>query len=146
MDVHQGHEPYLSAVVAAVHAAGLLVRKWHADADDLRSGAIVLSSGCTRAAHGEAEVVLLWNESGGWFGGVSRPEDEQELWLLRSADLGVLPGPDVVATWACEVAADRDSATPSTGWIDRSVGARPVDFEQQLCAYWPDDEVLPQRR
>lgn len=141
---HHAHEPYMAAVVAALHAAGLQVQDWWAETNDPRDAAIFLAAECTRPAHGDAEVVLCWNEEGGWFCGVSRPVDQGELRMLRSADLGVLPGPDAVATWASNVAADQDSGG-SGQRMYREFDGQDAEFERQLRAFWPDDAVPASR-
>jgi len=73
IDEHRAHEPYVSAVVAALQAAGLQVQAWQADTNDLRDAAVFLAPACTRPAHGDAEIVLRWNEERGWFWGGAGP-------------------------------------------------------------------------
>lgn len=135
---HHAHEPYLAAVAAALTDAGIGVHTWDANASDPRDGALILDQDRTRAAHGDAEVVLCWHEERGWYRGISRTDDHGGLRHLRAADLGVLPDPAEVIAWAREVVTGTDPASEPDAYRDFEDDDSD-EFAQQLRAYWPAD-------
>lgn len=87
------HEPYISGVVRALVAAGVLVARWDAERNEPLDAAIQLD------VDGRGQDSLLWvfwDEECGWSHGQSHEGGDRGLAWLRGLDVDLLAAPEVV--------------------------------------------------
>ncbi|GGU63604.1 hypothetical protein GCM10010211_30800 [Streptomyces albospinus] len=133
LDYCEAHAPYLQAVADALAAADIRVNDWSADADEARSGFIILSHRDTAAVYDEDEVTLLWNEEMGWLAGWGEPDAARVEWLAELYN-GVLPTPAEMVTATRELLTTQPNITLGRPGYYRSL-ADEDDFETQLAQY-----------
>jgi hypothetical protein len=130
-DHHRAHGPYLAAVADALHDHGVSVDECEVEPNDPRDGWIVLGKSAT-PLFGDREVVLAWTEERGWYRGVR--DERGTLTDVRSADLDVVPAPELVVSWARAVVTGTDLRS-DLGYYRHAGDAD--DFEDELHTYDP---------